>query len=458
MTDILRFSLPHLLECRKIRKSNGIEQQEEIKKRNSANPLYLRRLYDIIEKGYDIETNSCKNIFTNTISPFYGTLLMLKYEWGQRMEQFFTADYRDGRVRIGDKTYAAGAYVVHLLNQYYKNDTALRLSVYKQHGWNVAEQLSIGYLKEQDFFGAREEIQHILVALPDLKPFDKLDIDAERNRMYELFSRDNFNRITDYFRSRSAVGNAVQDELELDILPHEYDKEIFQNATKLITDISDTLAFYNAISDDMQRAHKQLIQFVSRVDEAERLDEAHLLPIAIDVFGSVSFPVKTEYVPQRKNAKSISAVVARRQHFESYYSFILTDFFEGLHFGHYPRRCEVCKRYFLMTSARRQRYCNGLAPYEHKGKQLTCRKYAASINRKELAVADPVVDLYNRRCAAIRTEKSRGTITEEFAEAAKALAKEYKYRAQYDTAYANKQYKLDLQREHLYAETDKRLR
>lgn len=33
------------------------------------------------------------------------------------MEQFFTADYRDGRVRIGDKTYAAGAYAVHLLNQ-----------------------------------------------------------------------------------------------------------------------------------------------------------------------------------------------------------------------------------------------------------------------------------------------------------------------------------------------------
>ena len=374
------------------------------------------------------------------------------------MERFFTADYRDGRVRIGDKTYAAGAYAVHLLNQYYKNDTALRLSVYKQHGWNVEKQLSIGYLKETDFIEAGEEIQHILDVLPDLKPFDKLDIDAERNRISELFSSSSFTMITDYFHRRAAVGNQNQDELELDILPPEYDKDFFRNATKLITNISDTLAFYNAISDDMQRAHKQLIEFISRVDKAERLDEAHLLPIAIDVFGSVPFPVKTEYVPQRKNAKSTAAVVARRQHFESYYSFILTDFFEGLHFGHYPRRCEICKRYFLMTSARRQRYCNGLSPYERKGKTLTCRKYAASVNRKELAAADPVVDLYNHRCAAIRTEKGRGTITEEFAETAKELAKEYKYRAQYDTAYANKQYKLDLQREHLYAETDKRLR
>ncbi len=39
-----------------------------------------------------------------------------------------------------------------------------------------------------------------------------------------------------------------------------------------------------------------------------------------------------------------------------------------------------------------------------------------------------------------------------------ALAKEYKFRAQQDTAYANKQYKSDMQRERLYAETDKRLR
>ena len=43
------------------------------------------------------------------------------------MNPFLTADYCDGRVRIGSKTYAAGAYVVHLLNQYYRNDTAARL-------------------------------------------------------------------------------------------------------------------------------------------------------------------------------------------------------------------------------------------------------------------------------------------------------------------------------------------
>ena len=111
-----------------------------------------------------------------------------------------------------------------------------------------------------------------------------------------------------------------------------------------------------------------------------------------------------------------------------------------------------------MTSARRQRYCNGIAPYEARGKKVTCRKYAASINRKELAVADPVVDIYNRRCSAIRTEKGRETITETFAAMATELAKEYKLKAQLYSYYAKKQYALDMSRERLYSETDKRMK
>ena len=42
---------------------------------------------------------------------------------------YFAAVYRDGRVHIGNKSYAAGVYAVHLLNQYYKNDTAARIAV-----------------------------------------------------------------------------------------------------------------------------------------------------------------------------------------------------------------------------------------------------------------------------------------------------------------------------------------
>ena len=374
------------------------------------------------------------------------------------MNPFLTADYRDGRVRIGSKTYAAGAYAVHLLNQYYRNDTAARLSVYKQHGWNAAEQIAAGYLKETDFISAGTEIGLILDTLPMLKPFDQFNIDGERNRISDLFSENNAKQIADFFHRRSIVESKSQIELDLDLLPPEYDKKFFKDANMLISDITDTLAFYNAVFDDMREAFIKLQNFVTRIDEADRFDEAHLLPIALEIFGQAPFPVNTEYVSIKKNAKSKAYTLARRLYFDSYYSFIITDFFEGLHHGHYPRRCGICKKYFLMTSARRQQYCNGFSPYEVRGKKTTCRKYAASINRKELAAADPVVDIYNRRCAAIRTEKGRKTITEEFAKAAQMLAKEYKLKAQQDAAYAGRQYAIDMSRERLYAETDKRLK
>ena len=88
---------------------------------------------------------------------------------------YFTAVYRDGRVYIANKSYAAAVYAVHLLNQYYKNDTAARIAVYKQYILQVRRQLEIGYLNESDFEKAGEEIQSVLNTLPKLKPFDTLE-------------------------------------------------------------------------------------------------------------------------------------------------------------------------------------------------------------------------------------------------------------------------------------------
>lgn len=370
---------------------------------------------------------------------------------------FFSADYRDGRVHLGGKSYPAGTFATHLLNQYYTNDTAARISVYKQHGWNVAEQLSVGYLKEAELLAAGTEIEYILDTLPTLKPFNALDIPGERNRISELFSKENAKLIVDFFNRRAAVESKEQTELDLDLLPPEYDKAFFISCNNLIADVLNALAFYNAISDDMQAAHKGLTEFSSRVDEAERLDEEHLLPIAFEVFGSVPFPVTTEYVPIKKSSRSKTATLARRLYFDSYYSFVMTDFFEGLHYGHYPRRCGICKKYFLMTSAARQKYCTGYAPFKLKGKAITCRKYAARINRKELADGNPVIRIYKNRCSAIRVERQRVKIDNALATAALALTKEYMQLAKNDPDYANGQYETDMSRERLYAEADRRL-
>lgn len=104
---------------------------------------------------------------------------------------YLTAVYRDGRVYIGSKSYAAGIFAAHLLNRYYRNDTAARIAVFRQSNWNVQEQLAAGYLSSVDFVNAGEEIQNILLTLPKLKPFDTLDTVSEKQRISEMFTEEN---------------------------------------------------------------------------------------------------------------------------------------------------------------------------------------------------------------------------------------------------------------------------
>ena len=226
-----------------------------------------------------------------------------------------------------------------------------------------------------------------------------------------------------------------------------------------IAEIKSILLFFDTLADDLILAHGNLLNFCNRIDEVERLDEAHLLPLALEIFGDHHFMQSGRYISVKKNAKGVTGTVAKRLNFDSYYSFILTDFFEGLHYGHYPRRCEICGKYFLMQSARRQKYCSyGIAPELYRGKKITCRKYAVVLNRKEKAENDPIVTIYNRRCGAIRTEVGRCTISKAFVEAAKHLAKEHKLRALADDQYAKTQYRKDMSREALYAEVDRNLK
>ena len=371
---------------------------------------------------------------------------------------FFSADYRDGRVHIGGKSYPAGTFAVHLLNQYYENDTAARIGVFTTDNWQLEKMLRLGYLKVSDYVNAGERMVNIFTALPWLKPFDMLGTDDERNRIATLFSEENGHIISEYFSRRAKIGQMDVGQIVFHNLPKEYEKDFFDRAEALLGEVNATLSFYDSLSADIRNSFEKLRIFVSRVNEADRFDEEHLLPIALEVFGSVPFPVTTKYVPIKKASRSKTATLARRLYFDSYYSFVMTDFFEGLHYGHYPRRCGICKKYFLMTSAARQKYCTGYAPFKLKGKAITCRKYAARINRKELAAGNPVIRIYKNRCSVLRMERKRGTVTEEFAAAALDLAKERMQQAKEDTEYANSQYESDMSREKLYAEVDKQLK
>ncbi len=366
-----------------------------------------------------------------------------------------TADYRDGCVHLGGKKYPAGHFVVQFLNQYYVNDTAARISVFQDSvQYHILDQLRCGYLNIREFEKTGRNLLESMKALPALPPFNLLDADAIREHISSLFTEENGEDICAYFRSRAEISMIEQDEVSVGTAYRSCDREYIDRMESLLSEVCSVLRFFNALSDDMD-AQRRFKSFVSRLNEAVRFDEKHLLPIALEVFGTALLPLSVEYTGLKKNRASTDATVARRLCFDRYYSFLLTDFFEGLHYGHYPRRCPVCGDYFLMQSARRTMYCSGLSPYEGNKGRLTCRAYGAAVHRKERAENDPITDVYNRRCSAIRSEMSRGTITKGFGKSAQKLAKEHKQRAQSDYGYAVTQYEKDMERVKLYHDTKK---
>lgn len=376
------------------------------------------------------------------------------------ISSLFTADYRDGRVIFGGKHYPAGMFAVHLLNQFYINDTAARIAVFRDGlNFHILQQLQDGYLNISDFVKTGANTLQSLKVLPKLKPFDGLKAEEIWNTVEMLFTEQVGRAICEYFAAKAKLSLLPQDEIAADTAERIKRTTDFSATVERIAAIQSILRFFDTLSEDFINAHGKLIKFCEHINEAERLDEAHLLPPALKVFDEHHFTQSGKYIAIKKNTKSVNATLAKRISFDSYFSLILTDFFEGLHYGHYPRRCEICGKYFLMQSARRQKYCSyGIAPELYRGNKISCRKYAAVLNRKEKAENDPIAAVYNRRCAAIRTECGRGTINAEFAETAKRLAKEHKLRAQTDDKYAKEEYKKDMSREALYAETDKKMK
>ena len=364
--------------------------------------------------------------------------------------KFFTAIYQDGRVQISGQWFDAGSFAVHLLNQFYENDTAARLSVFCMGNDFLLANLKSGFLDKELFQKAGWEYQQIFKTLPTLKPFDMLDLETERKQLQQLFTEENGKIIQTYLRALGKNANAEERCQILGVLPVD-DRELFSTGEKLIQQIRQAEKLYHSIGTDMQFCFERLLRFVAQEEDVERLDEAHLLPVALKLFGVSELPVSVQYMEVPKQ-NSDQQAVGRQMVFDRYKSFIMTDFFEGLHCGYYPRQCEVCRKYFLMKSARWQYYCDGWSGKLVRGKRVSCRQYGEYLRQKEYASENPIKDRYNRRCACIRSEKSKGKITEEFANQAKALAEERYYKAIASPDYAMTQYAEDLERDKLYAD------
>ena len=68
-----------------------------------------------------------------------------------------------------------------------------------------------------------------------------------------------------------------------------------------------------------------------------------------------------QYVPAIQPGSDTPQLV-KRMHYVFFVGMFRSDFFEGLFVGHAPKKCPICRRWFLTTNARHTKYCGNLAP------------------------------------------------------------------------------------------------
>ena len=159
--------------------------------------------------------------------------------------------------------------------------------------------------------------------------------------------------------------------------------------------------------------------------------------------------VSLEYLPGTKG-------LVRRMHYASFPSMFRSNLYEALAAGNAPKRCPICKKFFLTTNARRQKYCTGYAPEEYEG--LTCVQVGNRMGQeeREKAANRPVIVQYHQAVNALDKRVERGTLEREAAARAKARAKELVSGAITDAEFANGEYKNDMNPDALIAAVTKK--
>ena len=279
---------------------------------------------------------------------------------------------------------------------------------------------------------ACEAILAALDILKGVKPFEYLDRDAIR----DSFSESNISMLKRFLANKD--GGIDHDFTHTSTIAEFAPANVQQlHATETAEFIWGLLTFYARLFDEMPKIYEKVHHIADMYSHCDNHDSDFLFSLAFLEF--------------RLDA-------GKMIQFKTYSELIVTELFESLMIGHYPRLCWVCKKPFLKTDKHIQKYCTGLSPELHDGKRLSCKQYAKQNGAPEKADGDPYKVICKKRTECIRTEKNRGTITPEFAAAATLITQNHLTLALTETDYSLSQFKKDLERKTIYKETAEYLR
>ena len=362
----------------------------------------------------------------------------------------FEVVYKKGNFVLGGKEYPLG-YTSYLAIQ--KECRFMDENLFKAL-LGLYDDLLHDFTKENlDYY--HKGIVYVLNSLKDNHMFTLLGIENVKDKIARLFSEKKKN----YYL-------AIHDFQEhgIDLSTEEkanYADEVMHSLNDFLSAMAIGQIIYNSVLELKQYA-ALVFQITHRIVERGARSKSQLA----DTFGAflsdeymqfifhtASHPFKTRatVMPVIENVDGENYIF-RKVYYNNLKDFLMTDLFEGYIHGHYLWQCDICDRYFFMTTAHKQLYCSTKNPkynvpcsYVAKHPEVVKRKM-----ERQKKTDSPYYLLWRKRNDLIRKNKSLG----KYDEAVSAKAKEY-IDDRFDEAltdfdYAETQFEKDMEIENIY--------
>jgi hypothetical protein len=376
---------------------------------------------------------------------------------GENRVDGFPVDFSGDLIYLAGKAYPKGYFACEVLN--ISKDDVTDLLICAAPGFNARREMKEGKFDTDHFKQIEYSVDKVKHFLQKRLPFRLLDWDLEEIRLETALSKKVKAAVSAYFEAEEK--SEPQDDIC--VFLHGFFMYVLDFYVHAPMDLSNFLPAIRGLERllhdlEIRDEHHftMTIQYFFTSPTTMPLLQAAQITDTISGFTLIP-NTEQEYVTLTDPDHPGEMKIGRRLHFTRLMDFLVADFFEGLQVGHAPKTCAVCGRYFLTTNARPRKYCDGLAPNDPRGR--SCQQVGARKQRAEREQADdhPVKIVCEKRCNTIDHHLRSGKIDKDFAEKAKALARNKRDRALRDNHYYVSEYENEMTQEAIYAQTQQLL-
>lgn len=365
----------------------------------------------------------------------------------------FSVTYKKDKFAISDKEYPIG-YTSFLVMDTYSR--FIDENIFEDLR-NFTEELLDKDFNRTDFLNYHAKIISSIDVLSQYKIFKIFDIKKCKDEINKLFTEEKIS-LYEKYNQLEKNGYKIKNSEKIDeLIKVSVDSETAFSIGFYISSALKEVEYYSSV---VFQITNKIVKNNARTkaELAEAFNDFVKDPYMNFIFDVNSHPFGTRatIIPVVEVADGTSKIY-RKVYYNNLKDFLMADLFEGYIHGHYLWRCDICDRYFFMTTARNQLYCSTVnkkygvpCSYIAKHPEVTKRKM-----KKQRKSDSPYYVLWKNRYDSIRKNKSLSKYSADVSAKAKELIDYYFNLANIDFVYAENQYEKDMELSKIYEEAMK---